>query len=66
MSESEMRNKAYALEEIAILLGAAEDWDGAADYLDAIVEIVRSVMPDPGSFKNNDYYRKLEAERSGS
>lgn len=38
--ETELRAKAEAFERIAVKLGAAEDWDGAGDWLDAIAEEV--------------------------
>lgn len=56
-----LRPKAEALEEIAILLGAAEHWDDPAEYLETFANIIGKVMPHPGDPSNNDYYQQLEA-----
>lgn len=55
--------KAEAFDRIAVLLGASDNWDGGADFLDDIADLVhRAVGPDlghPGSSSSTEGYRAL-------
>jgi hypothetical protein len=42
----ELGRKARGWDRIAVLLGASDDWDGGADFLDDIMNIVRDTHPD--------------------
>lgn len=49
---------ARAAESIAVLLGAADDWDGGADFLEDIAEIIHHAgFRHPGNAENQRYYR---------
>ncbi len=44
-----------AVDAIATILGTPEDWDGAADFLESIADVIGAVRPHPGQVQNYDY-----------
>jgi len=53
----QMKRESDALRHIAVHLGSAETWEGAADYLEAIASIVSGAgLPDPGSADSIAFY----------
>lgn len=50
------------LDKIAALLGSPEDWDGAADFLEDIANLIGTVRPHPGDNPAGDYAEAFEAE----
>lgn len=48
-----------ALFHVAVLLGAQDEWDSAADYLEAVADIVgRTGLPHPGEPESRQFYRE--------
>ena len=64
-STDETTNLAFEMygRRVASILGSTEDWDGAADYLDAIADAsVMSGLPHVGATENLIAYKRLAAE----
>lgn len=53
----ELIRKARGWDRIAVLLGASDDWDGGADFLDDIMVIVRDTRPDTLDVDDEDAMR---------
>jgi len=52
-----------ALDALAAALGTPPNWDGGADYLDTVANIVGSVRPHPGAYE--DGYREVFKAETG-
>lgn len=57
----ELIRKARGWDRIAVLLGASDDWDGGADFLDDIMVIVRDTRPDTLDVDDEDAMRTFGA-----
>ena len=57
----QLKRESDCLRHIAAVLGAADDWDDASDYLEAIATIItaRTGLPHPGSEANTAAYKAV-------
>lgn len=60
---TELGKQARAAQEVAHLLGSAENWDGGADFLESIAETLNRVggFRHPGDDRNSEWYQEQSA-----
>lgn len=51
----------HVVDAIATLLGTSPEWDGAADYLEDIANLIGLVRPHPGDRTPSEYRREFKA-----